>query len=348
MTISAMEESYKSLGNSGSYMKCRKEWTEQFKKEVPWWDEIPAHTLYGAMRDAEKDYRLVIKKRAKGEKHNLPRCRAKTQRSFFILGNGITERGVYVRRLGKMKSSEALPNKPMDSRIIFEAGKWWLRTPEKVQAQVGDNQARVCSIDPGVRTFATIYSPEGIGKIQSGAFGRIVRLLQHLDDLISRTVKEKCKQRKERMKLAQARMRLRVRNLINDLHFQTISWLFSKFDTIIIPESDFTSAITKATRKIRSKTVRALMGYSFARFRDRVAHKASLFGKTVVRVCESYTSKTHNITGEIVNNLGGRKTITSQGLTVDRDINGALGIFLKALLAQPAGSNLPQCERKGT
>lgn len=341
-----MEQFYKDTGKTAYYMKNRKEWTEAFKKQMPWWKEIPAHTLYGAMMDAEKDYKLVIKNRAKGQAHNLPKCRFKTQRSFFILGNSITERGIYVNKLGKLKTSEPLPNKPMDSRIIFEAGCWWLRFPEKQQAQVGDNQARVCSIDPGVKTFATVYSPEGVGKIQQGGFGRIVRLLKHLDGLISKTSKEKKGQRKRKMLIAQARMRLKVRNLINDLHYQSISWLFSKFDTIVIPNSNFTSAISKSSRKIKSKTCRSLMTYCFARFRDRLKHKAELLGKAVCVVCESYTSKTHNITGEVINNLGGRSQITSQGIKIDRDINGALGIFLKALLAQPISESLLHCERK--
>ena len=33
--------------------------------------------------------------------------------------------------------------------------------------------------------------------------------------------------------------------------------------------------------------------------------------------------------------MGGSKTITSNGVTVDRDANGALGIMLKALVDHP-------------
>ena len=42
-------------------------------------------------------------------------------------------------------------------------------------------------------------------------------------------------------------------------------------------------------------------------------------------------------TGEIVKNLGGAKTIKSAatGLTMDRDLNGARGIFLRALVDTP-------------
>lgn len=78
------------------------------------------------------------------------------------------------------------------------------------------------------------------------------------------------------------------------------------------------------------------MTWAFARFRDRLQHKAIIKGKQVILVDESYTSKTANWTGEIVRDLGGRKTIASKGIKVERDVNGSLGILLKALLAQPA------------
>ena len=54
-------------------------------------------------------------------------------------------------------------------------------------------------------------------------------------------------------------------------------------------------------------------------------------GKTVIDVCEAYTSKTNNFTGVIDAKLGGKKRIPVGESWVDRDINGALGILLKAL-----------------
>jgi len=49
-------------------------------------------------------------------------------------------------------------------------------------------------------------------------------------------------------------------------------------------------------------------------------------------VNEAYTSKTVSWTGEVIENLGGRKTVVSKdGQQMDRDINGVRGIFLRAL-----------------
>ena len=59
--------------------------------------------------------------------------------------------------------------------------------------------------------------------------------------------------------------------------------------------------------------------------------------KLVIDGNEAYTSKTVSWTGEIVQNLGGARIIKSAatGLKMDRDLNGARGIFLRALVDTP-------------
>ena len=333
--VAYLEAAWKETGKTHGY--CT-EVRHKLQAAMPWFKTIPAHVVYGAMRDAEKDYKLVIAKRKQGQISELPRCRKHKQRSFYLLGNAVTSRGIYPRLLGQIRSAEPLPDKPADCRIVFEAGKFWLRFPYQAHVCQSESQGRVCAVDPGIRTFATVFSPGSLHKIGSGAFGRIARLATHLDDLISRTAQVSGAKRK-RMRLAQARLRLKIRNLVEDLHYQTIGWLFRNFDIVVLPTSDFTSAVKKVKRKIRAKSVRSLLTFAFAKFRDRLKFKAELLGKTVVLVCESYTSKTHNLTGE-VRNIGGAKSVTSRGLRIDRDINGALGILLKALLAQPGEKSL--------
>lgn len=298
---------------------------------APWIKEIPAHTIYGAMMDASKDYARYAKSRKDG--FGLPRCKRRTQKSFYVLGNAITKNGIYPRLLGNLKSAEPLPNKPSDSRIMYIAGKWYLRTSHKINSTITENQGRVVSIDPGVRTFLTCFSDRSVSQIGEGQFKRIYRLLLHADRLKSSLSQMKCRQKK-RAKLALSRLFVRIQNLVSDMHFQAISWLVDNFDIIIFPDGNFTSATDKLKRKIRSKTVRSLMGWAFAKFRNRLSDKCELLGKQLILVNESYTSKTINWTGE-VRNIGGAKYITADGIKVNRDINGALGIMLKAMLAQP-------------
>lgn len=324
----------------------RKELTEKLHQENPWLalGQIPPHTLYGAMQDAHLAYEACVGKRKLGLKCALPRCRKYKQRSFFILGRSVKPHSIYPSKkyLGKeLRAAEPLPNQPSDGRIIHEGGRWYLRYSYKKQvqrsvAEKDENQVRLCSLDIGIRTFATVFAHDGVAKIGQGNFSRIVRLCLALDSLISKMSKTRGKTRKNRLGVAVARARLRIKNLISDLHWQAAGWLTRHYDVIVVPDGDFSSAVIKAERNIRSKTARMLMSFGFAKFRERLKHAALLKGKRVVVVDEAYTSKTANWTGEIKRKLGGAKTIISNGIRLCRDVNGALGIMLKALLGQPA------------
>ena len=77
------------------------------------------------------------------------------------------------------------------------------------------------------------------------------------------------------------------------------------------------------------------MTFSHYKFKQRLKQKAFEYGKLVVDCNEAYTSKTNNFTGEINNGLGGREFIKVGNKRIDRDINGALGILLRALGDSP-------------
>lgn len=61
--------------------------------------------------------------------------------------------------------------------------------------------------------------------------------------------------------------------------------------------------------------------------------------KAKLDVCKAYTSKTASWTGELNHKLGGARRITSGSLTMDRDLNGVCGIFLRALIDNPGSVN---------
>lgn len=131
-------------------------------------------------------------------------------------------------------------------------------------------------------------------------------------------------------------MRQKVRNLIGELHRKVGYFLVKNFDGILLPRFETSQMALHGARRLRSKSVRQMMSFAHYRFKQFLKHKAFEFGKLVIDCCEAYTSKTVSWTGEIVQNLGGRKTISSaDGRKLDRDLNGARGIFLCALVETP-------------
>ena len=66
-------------------------------------------------------------------------------------------------------------------------------------------------------------------------------------------------------------------------------------------------------------------------------HKAAEYGVAVISVSEAYTPKTVSWTGELLEDVGGASVITGgDGERLDRDYNGACGIYLRALGDTPA------------
>lgn len=185
-----------------------------------------------------------------------------------------------------------------------------------------DSQAgsKVCSLDPGVKTFQTIYSPTpGICyKVGDADMSRIFRLCKHLDKPIS------CKK-------AKLRLREKIRNLVTEVHCKTVHFLLSKFNEIILPSFDVSHMVKKQNRKIRSKTVRQMLSWRHYGFKQRLLLAAEKRGVKVHIHGEQYTSKACTHCRNIKHNLGGARIYkcTECHLKADRDCCGARNIFIK-------------------
>ena len=219
---------------------------------------------------------------------------------------------------------------------IQRRGQYHLSVPEKAQQRVGETQARVVALDLGIRSFLTWYSETDAGQMGKHDFGRIQRLCQHLDGLLSRAAKSQGR-RKRNLHRAAARMRARVGNLIDELHHQAARLLVNNFDLILLPTFETQDMAQRGKRRLRSKSVRSMLTFAHYRFQRFLLWKAWETGKQVLLVNEAYTSNTCSWSGEIIRNLGGRHEIAgSDGVRLDRDINGARGIFLRALGDTPS------------
>ena len=162
------------------------------------------------------------------------RSRKNPRQGCFITGDGGERHGVYYTILGDLRMAETIPDEPKDSRLTLHNGQYHLSVPVKAQRRVGETQAGVVALDPGIRSFLTWYSETDAGHIGRHDFGRIQRLCEHLDRLLGRAAKGSGR-RKRNMYRAASRMRVRVANLINELHHQAARFLVDRFDLILLP-----------------------------------------------------------------------------------------------------------------
>ncbi len=303
-----------------------------------WAKETPYQIKSVAIRDACIAVREAKKKaKAKGEKQSVSfKSKRQPSDSIFIPKSAIKPNGVYHTKLGDLVMAEALPENIRDSRLVKDGDSYYLCVSYTVATPKRKPNGRVVALDPGVRTFLTYFHERGFGWLGHHAINRIQRLCFHLDDLLSRAAKADNRQSKRNMRRAAKRMRKRIRNLIDELHKKIARWLVDTFDILLLPTFETSQMTCKAKRKLRKTSVRQLLTLSQYRFKQFLKQKAKETGAIVLDVCEAYTSKTVSWTGEIVKNLGGRKTITDAfGLSMDRALNGARGIFLRALGDNP-------------
>ena len=272
------------------------------------------------------------------EYHQLHfRSRKAPKQGCYIPQSAVTEFGAYYTILGNLRMTEDLPEEHGDSRLTLHNGQYHMAVTMPAERRVGETQARAVALDPGIRNFLTWFSETDSGHIAPGAFGKIQRLCHHLDSLLSRAKLEKKRFAKRNKYRAADRMRLRIRNLTDELHHQAARWLVDHFDIILLPTFETSEMVLRGARKLRSKSVRNLLSYAHYRFQQFLKWKCWQTGKALLLVNEAYTSKTCSWNGEIIANLGGRKVIAgSDGIRLDRDTNGARGIFLRALGDTPA------------
>jgi len=127
----------------------------------------------------------------------------------------------------------------------------------------------------------------------------------------------------------------KINDLISDLHRRVAYDLVKSYDIILLPKFETSKmASKKIKRRLTNKTTRMMLGLKHYQFQQTLAWMCTKYGKTLVEVNEAFTSKTQSWDGKVNSNLGGAKTIRDPrtNLVVDRDVNGARGIMLRALV----------------
>ena len=253
-----------------------------------------------------------------------------------------------------MRCGEPLPIKILyDFHVIrTRQRKWYLCVPSPLEVvnviapeTAPPDSYRVIALDPGVRTFQTGFLQDGQAfEFGAGDNRRILKLCQHLDALESRRNAHVTgnphkflfrHKTRASMKRAAARMRERIRNLVDEFHKKLALWLCRNHDLILIPPFPTSKmAERKETRCIGSKTARMMYNWAHYRFRMRLMHKAREHPWCrVVEVREDYTSKTCGDCGWEHPKLKGAEVYRCGecGYVAGRDINAARNIFLRYL-----------------
>lgn len=214
-------------------------------------------------------------------------------------------------------------------------------------------RAACVSIDPGVRTFATCYDPDGLickwgcagpdGSPSANAkLWRIANVANsiraRMQNPLLRTNmvgRGKRHRRRRHMRRAAARIERRLRNLVDELHHKLALWLCSNYEAVLLPSFRVSQMVRKKDargrrRKICRRTVKELYSLAHCRFRAYLKYLAERHDTLVCECDEAYTTQTCGSCGRL-NFVGGSEVYRCRlcGARFDRDENAARNIMLK-------------------
>ena len=303
-----------------------------------WQTETPKDIRAGAVRDLVKNYTssfsLLRNRQINGfnmryaskkdiQSIEVPKSAIKLDNGVFIYKNYIPEK----IKIGKREKINLKIE--CDCRLKIENGKWFLCIPIKVKASNVENREDkkdFCAIDPGSRSFQTIYSEDMVLQIKINK--EQVQKLQNKIDTF-KSLRDKKIIKRKRYKRIERKTYFKINNLIDDLHFKTIKYLTNTFKHIIIPSFETQEMAKKNSIRCVNRNLLQLKHYLY---RQRLEAKCVLEKCTIDICTEEYTSQTCGRCGYLTKVE--KKDVyccNRCDLKIDRDVNGARNIAIKRL-----------------
>ncbi len=216
--------------------------------------------------------------------------------------------------------------------IRTRLGAYYLLVPIEMDVRSApQSNSFICALDPGCRTFQTVYGTDGNVAHVGTDFHACLNDLKKADDLQSARAHLSTSLKRRRYRYRIRRCFERVRNRVRDLHHKVAKWLTETYRVIILPKFKSQDMVGKCT--LRSRTCRKLLTWSHYTFQQRLLEKAHRMGVKVLIANESYTSMTCGECGHLHEKLRSAKHFSCPrcDFECDRDVNGARNILLRAL-----------------
>jgi len=291
--------------------------------EKTWVKKLPADTRDYAVKEFKTNLSTNLKKKIKFEmkfkSKKVSTCTIEIRRRQF---NTLSGNYSFLKNI---KTRETIPELISDFKIqMTPLGDFYFIIPMEANIVENQDNKRIISLDPGVRTFLTGYSSDGyIFHIGENDIGRLARL-QHYKFKLQKFGRRKLK--------ARLRLQRNIKNLVLELHKKSTKFLHDNFDIIICPKLDTTQLCRqkKLSRKVKNK----LRILSHCAFIERMKMKNNYKKKIKLIIpTEEFTSKTCCNCGNLHKSLGMSKTYHCKKCekTFDRDVNAALNILLKTI-----------------
>jgi putative transposase len=327
--------------------------SDLMKSEL-WQKAIPYDTRQLAVSEAVKAFNTSVASKRSFQLHYKKR---NCKQSFWVDGSALKNKNgsihIFVTRLKNSKlhlSNNDMVNddKFSDTRIINDRGTWYiLYTYKRPIEAFNKPKYNVVSLDPGIRTFQTGYSPDGLSiKFGENQIEQIRNLHKRIDKLKSDRTKivpgycfgseskksdlTRLKNRVRKMTVKQAKLEKKVYDVTSNLHNQVSAYLTDTFECILLPEFGTSEMVKRC--KIQPCTKRIMNSLSFYKFKEKLKGQCIRKNRHLHIVSEAFTTKTCGNCGQL-NDIKTEKIYKCPtcNYELDRDVHGSRNILIRFL-----------------
>ena len=200
----------------------------------------------------------------------------------------------------------------------------------------------IAAIDPGIKTFATVYDMARGRVLECGSHGGrkdkssrglelIGWLCRKVSRLQTRADTEPKKSRRRNLRAFAQRVRDKIRHLTDELHLKVALWLCRNYSVVLLPKFEAKRLSARKGRTMAKRTVRRMLALAPYRFRQFLLHKAREYGTEVAICNERWTSKTCTVCGGVKHDLALKdRTYVCRhcGASYGRDAGAARNILM--------------------
>lgn len=304
--------------------------TDSFKQRINE-AKIPVHIIDNAIKDVLKARKTAFTLlKLKYIKHFSLRGRKQSKPTQTIIIDqqdfSKVKNSFYTKSLGELSSSLPISrsNITHDCKLTYDHNKniFILHSPRDVVITKTSERFNSCGIDPGLKTFLTVYNPEKecIKIMNRDTTTKLSRLINKKISLMKLA-------RTRIVRKAILRNNRKIYNNVKELHYKTARLLCKSYNNIYLGKLSTQSIVKGNLTSFDKHFAHALSHFTFSQILE---NKCNEFGKKLYYVDESYTSKTCGSCGSIYDvKLSRVYSCESCLQKYDRDMNAARNILIK-------------------